>query len=50
MTEVEKLKEEYARCLRAFHQDPNPRLGAALIQIAAAIRAAERTHHKPEGV
>jgi hypothetical protein len=50
MSEVEKLKEEYARCLRAFHQDPNPRLGAALIQIAAAIRAAERTHHKPEGV
>jgi hypothetical protein len=21
MSEVEKLKEEYARCLRAFHQD-----------------------------
>jgi hypothetical protein len=42
MSEVKKLKDEYARCLRAFHQDPNPRLGAALIQIAAALKKAEK--------
>ena len=42
MSEVEKLQEEYARCLRAFHQDPCPRLGAALIQIAAALKKAEK--------
>jgi hypothetical protein len=42
MTDVEKLKDEYARCLRAFHQNPTPRLGAALIQIAAALKKAEK--------
>lgn len=42
MTDVEKLKDEYARCLRAFYQDPCPRLGAALIQIAAALKKAEK--------
>ena len=46
MTDVEKLKDEYARCLRAFHQDPCPRLGAALIQIAAALKKAEKKEVK----
>lgn len=42
MTDVEKLKDEYARCLRAFHQNPNPRLGAVLQMIAAALKKAEK--------
>ena len=42
MTDVEKLQDEYARCLRAFHQNPNPRLGAVLQMIAAALKKAEK--------
>jgi len=41
-SEIRWMEDEYARCLRAFHQDPCPRLGAALIQIAAALRVAEK--------
>ena len=36
------LEAQYAQCLRAFHQDPTPRLAVALKQLAAAIKNLRR--------
>lgn len=42
MTQLTKLLEEHARCVKAFRQNPTPPLGSALKRIEAAIKYQRR--------